>query len=620
MPLSRIFAASLIPTFALVLGCGGDASKVWQCQSPAGTTPDYLAEIGCLGDFEVLASEPLDASIPGARSGKIVLDQFDDDALYFQNSNEFQIHHDFAAQYLSGPDHPLVPSLSEFNANQYTSADRRFLLGAVTHYEGPDIWALEIAPYDTASPDMITKLYEAVRQHVYFGSKLAFHPTSEAVEAVAKKLPASVAIATTASIFAGTDYQPLNTGESLGQLRFVKSAEIETAYAGFRDIVVLDSTPTDISVVAGIISAEFQTPLSHNQRARPQPRHANMGLRGAFDDPSLRALEGKWVRLVVGAFEYTIAEVTQSDADTWWEAHKPQPRDVPPTDLSVTDLRDIEYVVLENAAVPMRQSIETAIRAFGAQVRRLLRPAQHPRRPDPPGLRDPGLLLRPVHEAERLLRSGEHAARRSRVPRQAGGARRGARPASRRHARRPGRRGFPDAAQGEAGGRFPGPDDAVPQQHQFGGSRRVPLRRLLRLPHRRSANWGVDVPTCNTDGNKNCSVLQAIRKTWATIWKLRTFEEREYHSIDHTAVGMALLVHHNFAQEEANGVAVTANPFDPSGLVPGFYVNVQWGGGAEVVNPPPGSRATPSSISSPIRDSRSSSSRARTWCWRERPS
>jgi hypothetical protein len=51
---------------------------------------------------------------------------------------------------------------------------------------------------------------------------------------------------------------------------------------------------------------------------------------------------------------------------------------------------------------------------------------------------------------------------------------------------------------------------------------------------------------------------------------------------------MALLVHHNFPDEEANGVALTANPFDPNGIEPGFYVNVQWGGGVEVVHPPAG--------------------------------
>ena len=51
---------------------------------------------------------------------------------------------------------------------------------------------------------------------------------------------------------------------------------------------------------------------------------------------------------------------------------------------------------------------------------------------------------------------------------------------------------------------------------------------------------------------------------------------------------MALLVHHNFPNEEANGVAVTSNPFDASGVDPAFYINVQFGGDVEVVAPPPG--------------------------------
>jgi hypothetical protein len=50
---------------------------------------------------------------------------------------------------------------------------------------------------------------------------------------------------------------------------------------------------------------------------------------------------------------------------------------------------------------------------------------------------------------------------------------------------------------------------------------------------------------------------------------------------------MALLVHRSFPDEEANGVAITANPFDPSGLEPGFYVNVQIGE-ESVVQPEPG--------------------------------
>ena len=32
-----------------------------------------------------------------------------------------------------------------FNTSEYFAPDRRFLLGAVTYYTGPGVWALEIA-------------------------------------------------------------------------------------------------------------------------------------------------------------------------------------------------------------------------------------------------------------------------------------------------------------------------------------------------------------------------------------------------------------------------------------------------------------------------------------------
>ena len=90
-----------------------------------------------------------------------------------------------------------------------------------------------------------------------------------------------------------------------------------------------------------------------------------------------------------------------------------------------------------------------------------------------------------------------------------------------------------------------------------------------------------------TPGSTDEPVADAVRKVWSSVWYFRAFEEREYRSIDHEAVGMSLLVHRSFPDEEANGVALTANIFDQTGVEPGFYVNVQEGE-ASVVKPDPG--------------------------------
>ncbi len=78
-------------------------------------------------------------------------------------------------------------------------------------------------------------------------------------------------------------------------------------------------------------------------------------------------------------------------------------------------------------------------------------------------------------------------------------------------------------------------------------------------------------------GDPDATVADAVRTVWASIWRYRAFEEREYRGIAHSDVGMALLVNRAFPDEDANGVAITANPFDSEGLEPGFYVNVQLG-------------------------------------------
>ncbi|HMA94601.1 MAG TPA: hypothetical protein VKP30_18045, partial [Polyangiaceae bacterium] len=229
------------------------------CSIAAGTAkPEetkYLSTIGCRSDFDTLASVPVSSVVPGALSTKIVLDTSDGDALYFQNSKLYPTHWDFTTANVStAQGKAYVPPLLEFNQTQYSAADRRFILAAVTYYTGPQYWALEFSPYDTADTAMIEKLFRAVKEKAYFGDALLVHATSDSVAAQAAKLPDDIHVKITDQIYAGVDYQPLTMGETYGKLNFVNASELSKAYVGFKDIVVLDAVPNDISVTAGIVT------------------------------------------------------------------------------------------------------------------------------------------------------------------------------------------------------------------------------------------------------------------------------------------------------------------------------------------------------------------------------
>jgi hypothetical protein len=566
---------------------GQNSTSVAAAGTPATTTPsgsagtanvaapEYLNRIGCRSDFDALASVPLSASIPGATSAKVVFDIRGTEKLYFQNSKLYQIHYEFASTHLSvAQGMPDVGSLPVFNQTEYSLPSRHFILGAVTYYEGPKYWALELAPYDTADAAMIERLYRAVKANAYFGDSLVVHPTSDLGEAACKNLPADIHVKSTAQIFAGIDYQPLNVSTSIGTLRFVSKEDLENAYFSFRDIVVLETIPGDISVTAGIITQDFQTPLSHINVLSMNRGTPNMGLRGAMTNEKLRALAGKPVKLVVGAESWSVTEVTQAESDAWWDAHKPKPIDLPAADLSVTDLRDIAKVTVESSDQTMFQSITKATYAFGAKAANYSILANTPNVP----IRKAFAI--PIYYYMQFMQEN----------------------------------GFDQQVKAMLAD--PEFQSSLPVQElrlfqlrtaMLEGKVNAQLQSLLKqklkteylnekMRFRTSTNAedlnGFPCAGCydshTGDPTKWDSVLLAMKETWSGVWFYRTFREREYNGIDHLKVGMALLVHHNFDEEEANGVAVTQNIFVPSGLDPAYYVNVQWGGDSEVVRPEPG--------------------------------
>ncbi len=599
--------AALASTAGLWAGCGGGAASAWTCQIPAGTTasPDFIQKMGCIGDFEALASEPLVSTLPGARSVKVVFDTFDGvgkEDLYFQNSVKYPIHHAFASAHLSGPVHPTVPSLSAFNRTEYSSVERRFILGAVTHYEGPDIWALQIAPYDTASAAMIEKLYAVVKKNIFVGSTLWFNPTSDSVLTEAKKLPASVKIKTTDEIFASIDYQPLNLATTVGKMRFVNAADLDSVYVGFREIIVLDRVPNDISVVAGMITEQFQTPLSHVNVLAQNRGTPNMGLRKATTAAAwrcgdktgtLREMEGKWAELKVEAASWSLCEKTQAEADAWWAANKPKPVLIPDMDLTQTELKDIQDLVDESTLpankVGLGDAIKKAILAYGGKASNYSILAKTENVPVRKAFGIPvfyydqfmkqngfyarvdTMLADPLFQNDPAVRDTQLAQLRADME------------------KAPVDAAFSALLKAKMEKDFPGMTMRFRTSTNAEDQEDFLCAGCYDSHTGDPTNWDVDRAQCDTNSNQGCSVLQAIRKTWSGVWYFRTFEERAYSSIDQKKIGMALLVHHNFPAEEANGVAVTANIFDPYGTdAPAFYMNVQFGGVAEVVAPPPG--------------------------------
>ena len=563
-----------------LVACGGSSPSnqvlEGECQI-VGDAPDYLESFTCFEDFQTLGSLPIDATLPSATSVKVVMDQVDGDHLYFQNTQEFEIHYRFVSTHLSGNGLPVVPDLGTFNSTEYFSPERRFVLGAATYYALPDRWVVELSPYDTASVEMIERLFAKVKQQAYFGPELAFHPTSEAQEALA--LPADIPVVTTDELYAGIDYQPLSLGTAVGTLHFTTVANLANReYYSPYTILVLDSAPNDLSVVQGTITEAFQTPLSHINVLAHTRHSPNMGLREARTNPELLALEGQLVKLTTTAQDWTVEPISAEDAQAYWDTHAPPAVTLPAIDLSVAEITDIADATPDPVgAETLLGNLKKAIPTYGGKA------SHYSVLVKTPGVPIRKAFVVPMFFYDQFMKDNGFYARIDALL---------ADPmfttdTATRDAALEQLRADIIAAPFDAA--FSAALDAKVHSD-------VAWSAATKLKFRSSSNSedleGFPCAGCyDSFAGKTADIadmLKAIKRVYASAWELRTFDLRSFYRVDHTSLGISILCHEFFDDEDANGVAITGNPFDASGLDPAFYVNVQKGGDVEVVAPPAG--------------------------------
>lgn len=190
--------------------------------------------------------------------------------VFYQDSTKFPFHYEFATQRLApfiGMDRAAFDAVSLHRTNQ------QVVLGTVLYPPGTNFveYGVQFVGLDPYPVDEIGRWFELVKATIFAtnGAGVFYMPVFEQ-EAMARDHAAEFA-ARNISLASIERWGAVNhvyaPGWALGRLKFFPAAEIAAAFADGRlqpsDILLTDGVPAETPLVAGIISLTPATPNSH---------------------------------------------------------------------------------------------------------------------------------------------------------------------------------------------------------------------------------------------------------------------------------------------------------------------------------------------------------------------
>lgn len=484
--------------------------------------------------------------------------------LYFANSTRYQYHFDFTNQVVN-----RYNDLGLFNNETYFNNTRRKNLAGslIAHDNYVDdkgrqgLYTVEFWPTDPVAFRFVEKGYELIAAAMPFvDGNIAYHPASETQRRWHNDEKEDydnsyINVVQTEDLYANVVYTGLNPGEGYGRLRVVTGTETLSV----RDIVIFRNIPNDLTHVAGIITEIPQTPLSHINLKAKQNNTPNAFIKDASTHPEIAPFLNQNVYYKVNADGFEIRAATDAEVDAWFEAIRPENPQIPQRDLSITEIRSLSQVQFNDSD------------AFGAkaanvaELRRIL-PRNAPNGFAIPfyfydefmkfnGLYDEAqaMMNQPLFQNSPLFRSALLENFRDDIE---------------------------DALLP------PWMSDAITSlQDSLAPGTTLRARSSTNNEDLEGFN-GAGLYSSFTHGLDEGPLEKTVKQVWASLWNYRAFEERDFWRIAHFSAAMGVLVHPNYENEQANGVGVTTNIFDPRWE--GHYVNVQVGENL-VTNPEAGS-------------------------------
>lgn len=511
----------------------------------------YLQQIDSLSQFELLQNPPISSKYGMVKAVKVVYN-LEDSSIYYVNGKRYKYHHGFCSYQLN-----YTKGLDQFNEENYSANNdkRKYLLANVNYYKSLNKYIVDLSPADLMTEEEITFLIDKIEGTTYFGENIYFFKNTQRL----KDATLNIKTITPEEIYENQTFQALGIAEKYGYLKFVALDSLMQTQLTEKDIVVLDKTPLFFPLVNGIIASQFQTPLSHLSLLGQNRAIPIMALKDAWNNPILRKLEGKYVKLTVQEDDYFIRS---SEYDE--KHHKPtkEKQLKLKADLSIDTL-----VRFNNTKKISTSSIGNKARNFGI--------LQNIAKNNDFTVPENAFAIPFYFYQQHALNSGAHELIHKLIT------------------------DTNKYTSQELDHKLNAIQEKIKNYPIDKALLNLVSAELSKHPEfakyrfRSSTNAedmegfngaGLYLSKSGKTGNKT-SIEKAIKKVWASLWSYNAYMERFYYHIDQSNVYMGVLVHRSFPDEAVNGVAITTNIYRKSAL--GFIINAQLGN-ENVVNPTKG--------------------------------
>ena len=512
----------------------------------AQTGPKSLPGIKSQAEFDSV-SVTYDANTPYALPhAMFVIDRKDGNKIYYVNKKRYSFHKDFVnGTYLSLERGP------EFFKNNYLNANRRFILGTLAYQIPLKRWTFEFWEGDLIPADQIQLTYDVINKT--FFEPVAFKPNSLRQDEATRAL-AGMQRVLQSDIAKEQEYQALNVAKGLGRIHIIPKLD-DHVEIGSNEILVLDEVPVQLPPVAGIITSQPSTPLSHINLLAKGWGIPNAYIKNAKE--LLKQYDGWWVSFETLRGKYTIKR-----------AGMDQLREYQRRQAERLDVMKPRFNLSETRLLSLAQQRSRSSLAFGGKSANLgeVLNARLPGIVVPSGFTIPfyyydefikrnklddvifGLLNDQKFVHDPAYRRGKLAQLRQTI----------------------------EAAEFD-------PElrqkvvNRVAQEYVGKGLFVRSSSNSEDLPNFSGAGLYTTVP--NVRGDQQ--LIDAVKKVWASLWNFEAYEARERAGVDHSKIFMAVLLQEGI-NSESSGVMISTDPFDNENKG-AIYISAKRGLGIKVV-------------------------------------